>query len=92
MQIIKTDTFHAAFHLRRFIFDLQRQKLYKGIKLTLRVKIGEWQAAARDFGIQRDSAREFIGTIDGKQPRGIFTTTSYDICQYHNTPDSIILR
>ena len=40
-----------------------------------RVKIGEWQARARDFtkqtGILRDSAREFIGTIDGKQPRGI---------------------
>lgn len=42
-----------------------------------RVKIGEWQAAARDFtkqtGIQRDNAREFIGTIDGNQPRGINT-------------------
>ena len=40
-----------------------------------RQKLGEWQAKARDFtkqtGIARDSAREFIGTIDGKQPRGI---------------------
>ena len=40
-----------------------------------REKIGEWQAKARDFtkqtGIARDSAREFVGTIDGKQPRGI---------------------
>lgn len=40
-----------------------------------REKIGEWQAKARDFtkqtGIERDRAREFIGTIDGKQPRGI---------------------
>jgi hypothetical protein len=37
-----------------------------------RQKIGEWQAKARDFtkqtGIERDRAREFIGTIDGKQP------------------------
>ncbi len=44
------------------------------------VKIGEWQARARDFtkqtGIQRDRAREFIGTIDGKQPKGIFTNIS----------------
>lgn len=40
-----------------------------------REKIGEWQARARDFvkqtGIERDSAREFVGTIDGQQPRGI---------------------
>ena len=40
-----------------------------------RQKIGEWQAKARDFtkqtGIERDRAREFIGTIDGQQPRGI---------------------
>ncbi|WP_261789740.1 phage minor capsid protein [Treponema pectinovorum] len=39
-----------------------------------RQKIGEWQAAARDFtkqtGITRDSAREYVGT-SGKQPRGI---------------------
>lgn len=44
-----------------------------------RQKIGEWQAKARDFtkqtGIARDSAREFIGTKDGKQPRGIKTKT-----------------
>ena len=36
-----------------------------------RRKIGEWQAAARDFtkqtGIARDSAREYVGT-SGKQP------------------------
>ncbi|MGP1603329.1 MAG: phage minor capsid protein [Treponema sp.] len=40
-----------------------------------RRKIGEWQAAARDFtkqtGIARDRAREYIGTPTGKQPRGI---------------------
>ena len=44
-----------------------------------RAKIGEWQAAARDFtkqtGIERDSAREFIGTIDGKQPRALNPST-----------------
>ena len=41
-----------------------------------RAKIGEWQQKAADFtkqtGIARDRAREFIGTIDGAQPRGIF--------------------
>ena len=40
-----------------------------------RRKIGEWQAAARDFTqqtkLERDRVREFIGTADGKQPRGI---------------------
>lgn len=40
-----------------------------------RAKIGEWQAKARDFtkqtGIARDPAREFVGTIDGKQPRAL---------------------
>ena len=40
-----------------------------------RRKIGEWQAMARDFtkqtGIARDSAREYVGTPTGKQPRGI---------------------
>jgi hypothetical protein len=40
-----------------------------------RRKIGEWQAAARDFskqtGIQRDGAREWIGTAAGIQPKGI---------------------
>lgn len=39
-----------------------------------RRKLGEWQAAARDFtkqtGIARDSAREYVGT-SGTQPRGI---------------------
>ena len=39
-----------------------------------RRKLGEWQAAARDFtkqtGIARDSAREYVGT-GGKQPSGI---------------------
>ena len=41
-----------------------------------RVKIGEWQAKARDFtkqtGIMRDAPRERIGMKDGaKQPRGL---------------------
>lgn len=40
-----------------------------------RAKIGQWQQTARDFtkqtGIARDSAREFVGTIDGKQPRAL---------------------
>ena len=42
-----------------------------------RRKLGEWQAAARDFtkqtGIRRDSAREYVGTPTGKQPKGIAT-------------------
>lgn len=40
-----------------------------------RAKIGEWQNKAKDFtkqtGIKRDPAREFIGTIDGRQPRAL---------------------
>ena len=40
-----------------------------------RRKLGEWQAAARDFtkqtGIARDSAREYVGTATGKQPRAL---------------------
>lgn len=40
-----------------------------------RQKLGEWQAAARDFtdqtGIARDSAREYVGTKTGKQPRAL---------------------
>lgn len=40
-----------------------------------RRRLGEWQAAARDFtkqtGIRRDSAREYVGTPTGKQPKGI---------------------
>lgn len=43
-----------------------------------RRKLGEWQAAARDFtaqtGIARDSAREHVGT-GGSQPRGITPRT-----------------
>ena len=42
-----------------------------------RRKLGEWQAAARDFtkqtGIRRDSAREYVGTPTGKQLKGIST-------------------
>ena len=40
-----------------------------------RRKIGEWQAAARDFtkqtGITRDRAREYVGTATGKQPTAL---------------------
>ena len=45
-----------------------------------RRKLGEWQAAAREFtrqtGIARDSAREHVGTPTGKQPRGIALNSS----------------
>ena len=40
-----------------------------------RRKIGEWQTKARDYtnqtGRARDSAREYVGTSTGKQPKGI---------------------
>ena len=40
-----------------------------------RRKLGEWQAAAREFtrqtGIARDSAREHVGTPTGKQPTAL---------------------
>lgn len=41
-----------------------------------RAKIGEWQTKIKDFTqetkLERDRVREFIGTADGKQPRGIY--------------------
>lgn len=44
-----------------------------------REKIGEWQAKARDFtkqtGIERDRAREFIGTMNGQQPKALNPST-----------------
>lgn len=46
--------------------------------LAARNKLYQWQKANRDFteqtGLRRDYAREFIGTKDGKQPRGILNT------------------
>lgn len=40
-----------------------------------RQRLGYWQSVARDFtgqtGIARDRAREYIGTLDGKQPRAL---------------------
>lgn len=65
--------------IERNIRKYKRQALTQeaaGVDSTgARRKIGEWQAAARDFtkqtGIQRDSAREFIGTAKGKQPTAL---------------------
>lgn len=49
-----------------------------------RRKIGEWQAAARDFtkqtGISRDSNREYIGT-SGEQPKGIKPQVTHTFTQ-----------
>ena len=67
--------------IERNIRHYKRQALTQeaaGVDTTnARRKIGEWQAIARDFtkqtGIRRDSAREYIGTPTGKQPRGIST-------------------
>lgn len=46
---------------------------------SARVKLGEWQAKANDFikqtGLKRDRVREWIGTKDGVQPKGINTAT-----------------
>lgn len=65
--------------IERNIRHYKRQALTEeaaGVDNTkARRKLGEWQAAARDFtqqtGIERDRAREYIGTKTGKQPRGI---------------------
>lgn len=65
--------------IERNIRKYKRQALTQeaaGLDATkARQKIGEWQAAARDFTkqtqIERDSAREFIGTINGKQPTAL---------------------
>ena len=50
-----------------------------------RRKLGEWQAAARDFtkqtGIARDSAREYVGTPTGKQPKGIKPQVTHSFTQ-----------
>lgn len=52
-----------------------------------RRKLGEWQAKARDFteqtGIARDRAREYVGTTDGKQPRGL-NDDYYEAKRYEN--------
>ena len=66
-------------YIERNIRQYKRRALTQeagGVDSTqARELLGKWQATARDFtkqtGIKRDSAREFIGTIDGKQPRGI---------------------
>lgn len=48
-----------------------------------RRKLGEWQAAAREFtrqtGIARDSAREHVGTPTGKQPTALKPKTDKNI-------------
>ncbi len=68
-------------YIERNIRGYKRRALVQeagGVDSTrARRKLGEWQQKARDFteqtGIERDRAREFIGTADGKQPKGIFT-------------------
>jgi hypothetical protein len=69
--------------IERNIRKYKRQALTQeagGVDNTAaRVKIGEWQAKAADFtkqtGIERDRVREFIGTVNGKQPRAILPKT-----------------
>lgn len=65
--------------IERNIRHYKRQALTEeaaGVDNTkARRKLGEWQEAARDFtkqtGIERDRAREYIGTGGKPQPRGI---------------------
>jgi hypothetical protein len=65
--------------IERNIRHYKRQALTEsagGVDNTkARQKIGEWQAAARDFTqqtkLERDHVREFIGTKDGKQPTAL---------------------
>lgn len=69
--------------MERNIRKYKRQALTQeaaGLDSTqARLKIGEWQAKAADFTqktkLERDYAREFIGTKDGKQPRALFPKT-----------------
>lgn len=70
--------------IERNIRHYKRQALTEeaaGVDNTkARRKLGEWQEAARDFtkqtGIERDRAREYIGTGGKPQPRGIEPTYS----------------
>nr|WP_147635070.1 phage minor capsid protein [Treponema pectinovorum] len=61
-------------NIRRYKRQALTQEVAGVDNTRARQKIGEWQAAARDFtkqtGITRDSAREYVGT-SGNQPRGI---------------------
>jgi len=66
-------------YMERNVRKYKRQALTQeaaGLDNTkARQKIGEWQAAARDFTqqtkLERDRVREFIGTADGKQPAAL---------------------
>lgn len=65
--------------IERNVRKYKRQAVTQGAagidNTKARQKIGEWQSKARDFTrqtkIERDYVREFIGTTDGKQPKGI---------------------
>lgn len=60
--------------IRRYKREALTQEAAGVDSTRARRKLGEWQAAARDFtkqtGIARDRAREYVGT-SGKQPAGI---------------------
>ena len=61
-------------NIRRYKREALTQEAEGVDNTKARRKLGEWQAAARDFtkqtGIARDSAREYVGT-SGKQPTGL---------------------
>ena len=74
--------------IERNIRHYKRQALTEeaaGVDNTkARRKLGEWQAAARDFtkqtGIERDRAREYVGT-GGKQPTGLKPKVAHTFTQ-----------
>jgi hypothetical protein len=61
--------------IRKYKRQAMTQEAAGADNTAARRKLGEWQAKARDFtkqtGIARDSAREYIGTKDGKQPTAL---------------------
>jgi hypothetical protein len=62
-------------NIRKYKRQALTQEAAGADNTAARRKLGEWQAKARDFtkqtGIARDSAREYIGTKDGKQPTAL---------------------
>ena len=66
-------------NIRRYKREALTQEAAGVDDTKARRKLGEWQAAARDFtkqtGIARDSAREYVGT-SGKQPTGLKPKTA----------------
>lgn len=71
-------------NIRRYKREALTQEAAGVDNTKARRKLGEWQAAARDFtkqtGIARDSAREYVGT-SGKQPTGLKPQVTHTFTQ-----------